>query len=153
MAPPADEPVSLTREGKRRLRERYELLKKTKRLSLEKLATKIGISNHGTVRLLIHDEKTIGEAMDPVWSSPLVIPLCRALGVPLWQVVAGIDETQAKLLELLDRVRESAPEAVDGFLDAVALAADGLISRHVRELPREEERPPTRPNPPLRPVR
>ena len=152
MAPPADEPVSLTREGKRRLRERYELLKQTRKLSLEKLATKIGISNHATVRLLINDETTVGEA-EPIWSSPLVAPLCRALGVPLWQVVAGIDETQAKLLEMLDRVRESAPEAVDGFLDAVALAADGLISRHVRERPREEERPPTRPIPPLRPVR
>lgn len=153
VAPAAEEAVSLTREGKRRLRERFLLLKKTRGLSLERVAAKLGIKHHNMVSLLIHDEETIGESMTPVWSSSLVPRLCRILGVPLWEVVAGIDETQAKLLEHLERVRESAPEAVSGFLDAVALAADGLISRHGRRAEHEEERPPTRPIPPLRPVR
>lgn len=152
MAPPADDPVSLTREGKRRLRERFQELKRREALSLEKIGKRLGVT-HGAIRTLIYDETNIGRAMAPVWSSELVPGLCRILGVPLWEVVAGIDDTQAKLLELLERVRESAPEAVDGFLDAVSLAADGLISRHARETVREEERPPSRPIPPLRPVR
>lgn len=151
MAPPADEPVSLTREGKRRLRERYEELKGLGVLSLEKIGKKLGVT-HGAIRTLIYDETNIGRAIAPVWSSPLVPGLCRILGVPLWEVVAGIDEDQARLLAILERVREAAPDAVDGFIRTVETLAAGTVDQHASK-GGEDEVTPRLPNPPLRPVR
>lgn len=150
VAPPDDEAVSLTRAGKLLLRERYFELKKARSYSYEKVAEMVGCS-HGTVRMLVHDEETIGTAMDPIWSSPFVPALCRALGVRLWDVVAGIDEQQARILELLERVRETAPEKVDTFLATIATLADGTIGQ-AKTTPKEEEPEARRPPPPLRPV-
>lgn len=150
VAPPEDEAVSLTREGKFILRERYFELKKSSGFSLEKVGEMVGCS-HGTIRMLIYDEETIGTSMDPIWSSPFVPGLCRALGVRLWDVVAGIDEQQAKILELLERVRETAPDKVDAFLATVATLAQGTIGQATTP-PKEEPEPPPRRPPPLRPV-
>lgn len=150
VAPADDEAVSLTREGKLHLRERYNELKKTQGYSLEKVGEIVGCS-HGTVRMLIHDEETIGLAMDPIWSSPFVPGLCRALGVRLWDVIAGIDEQQARALELLERVRESAPDKVDTFLATMETLADGTVGA-AKQKKSEEAATPRPSPPPLRPV-
>lgn len=150
VAPPDDEAVSLTREGKRRLRERYFELKKSSGFSYEKVGEMVGCS-HGTVRMLVHDEETIGTAMDPIWSSPFVPGLCRALGVRLWDVSAGVDKEQSRILELLERVREAAPDKVETFLATVATLADGTVGPKRTPEPDNDPPEPRRP-PPLRPV-
>lgn len=147
---PGDDPVSLTREGKRILRERFAELKESEGLSLEKLGSKVGCS-YGTIRLLINDEATIGSAMEPMWSSQFVPGLCRSLRIPLWEVTAGLDDSHRKALAAVDRVRALAPDALDEFLDGVEDLAEGKIARHAARS--AEDAPRLLPAPSPRPVR
>ena len=150
---PDDDPVSLTRDGKRILRERYQHLKETEALSLEKLGIMVGCS-HGMVRLLIHDETTIGLAMEPSWSSPFVPALCRKLGVSLWEVIAGLSDAHRKALAAVDRVKDLAPEALDEFLEGIEDLAEGKVARHASRASARDDAPKEPPpGPTLRTVR
>lgn len=121
------EVISLTRNGKRLLRAAFEIAKSNGR-SLTDVAEAIGCS-HPHVRGLIHDEETIGTSAAPTWSSKLVEPLCRELGVPLWLVISGLRADHRKVIEAMERVREFTPDRYRAFVALILEQADDRAAR------------------------
>ncbi len=62
----------------------------------------------------------------PSWSSTVLPSFCDVLGIPFWDVVAGLDDDQRKLLRALDAIRRKRPRRAHGFVAETTIRAQDI---------------------------
>lgn len=114
-----EQAVSVSAEGKRLL----TAAKRSSGVTFGELARQVG-ARPPTVRALIYDEEDIGKGT-PTWSSHLIPGICKALDVPLWQVVSGLTPDQRRLVAAFEELRTIDPERYRSFFEqAIEIAGD-----------------------------
>lgn len=78
------------------------------------------------------------------WASHLVRPACKALGLPEFEVIAGLSEDEREMLRCLDNVRRKKPERVSGFVKETVTRARDISGEELKR-PRVPSTPPRLP--------